>query len=304
MNPLISVLVPVYNVAAWLPRCLDSICSQTYANLEILCVNDGSTDNSAEILEAYAAKDSRIKVINQQNGGLSAARNTALEYATGEWVTGVDSDDYIALDLYTGAVEKIDKEVDAVFWGVQMVDEEGEAIPDLMGYFDLPMQGMAFSESLALKLNACFWSKLWRRSVLVDNSVRFPEGLVHEDEVFYCLCAPHLRNVAFCPSVGYYYVQRKNSIMHSGSTALDTAQKYVKAARYIKEHISFQYESYFFSTVWRLYKQCFHFTPRPDRLALVSVFRQLLSPDVPLKDYRVECLLRDSSRWLRYEPQR
>ena len=122
---LISVIVPVYNAAPWLRRCLDSICCQSYSNLEILCINDGSTDNSAVILDEYAAKDNRIRVITQQNAGLSAARNAGLENATGEWVTGVDADDYITPDVYEKAVACIAASVDMVAFGVQMVDDEG-----------------------------------------------------------------------------------------------------------------------------------------------------------------------------------
>ena len=94
-DELISILVPVYNVSSYLRDCLDSILRQTYPSIEIICINDGSTDNSLEILNEYKDKDSRITVISQTNSGLSAARNTGLEVAKGEWVTFVDSDDCI-----------------------------------------------------------------------------------------------------------------------------------------------------------------------------------------------------------------
>ena len=96
----ISVVVPVYNVEAYLERCLDSLINQTLSDIEIICVNDGSTDSSPEKLEEFAKKDSRIKIINQENGGLSAARNTGIEAATGEYIGFVDSDDYVDLDFY------------------------------------------------------------------------------------------------------------------------------------------------------------------------------------------------------------
>ncbi len=96
-NSMISVIVPVYNVEKYLSKCLDSIINQTYQNLEIICVDDGSTDSSPMILEEYAKKDSRIKIITRQNGGLSAARNTGVKNATGEFVSFVDSDDWILL---------------------------------------------------------------------------------------------------------------------------------------------------------------------------------------------------------------
>ena len=126
--PLVSVIVPVYNTAPWLRRCLDSICAQIYRNLEILCVNDGSTDNSAEILAEYAAKDARIKVIEQQNAGVSAARNKATAMALGEWVSYVDSDDWLEPDILEKVVALIEPEVDVVSHSVVMEWEDG-AVP-------------------------------------------------------------------------------------------------------------------------------------------------------------------------------
>ena len=236
---LISVIVPVYNTAPWLRRCLGSICAQTYRNLEILCVNDGSTDNSAEILAEYAAQDSRIKVFTQENAGLSAARNTALAHATGEWVTGVDSDDYLEPGVYERVMEYTAEAVDMVCYGVVDVDEAGAFLP-FNAYFDLPAAGeYEMTPELAERLNVCFWSKLWRRSLLEENNLRFPHGLVHEDEALYYLAAPYVRNVAICPEVGYHYVQRQGSIMNSG--AMSDAQR---VARYVPvfEYVCREYE--------------------------------------------------------------
>ena len=234
MNELVlSVIVPVYNTAPWLRRCLDSICAQSYRNLEILCVNDGSTDNSAEILAEYAARDERIRVFTQANAGLSAARNTALEHASGEWATGVDSDDYLAPGVYERAVACVSPGVDMVFFGVQDVAEDGTPLPH-NAYFDLPEAGeYAMSPELASRLNVCFWSKLWRRTVLEEHLLRFPHGLVHEDEAMFYLAAPFVRKIAVCPEIGYRYVQRTGSIMNGGGmTPLKRAQRYVPVLEY------------------------------------------------------------------------
>ena len=94
-TPLISVIIPVYNVEAYLPRCLDSVIQNTYRNLEIICVDDGSTDGSPEILRDYAQRDARITVITKENGGVSSARNAGLDRATGEFVAFIDSDDFV-----------------------------------------------------------------------------------------------------------------------------------------------------------------------------------------------------------------
>lgn len=232
---LISVIVPVYNTAPWLRRCLGSICAQTYRNLEILCVNDGSTDNSAEILAEYAAQDSRIKVFTQENAGLSAARNTALAHATGEWVTGVDSDDYLEQGVYERAVACADDGVDMVFFGVLDVDEAGAPMP-YNAYFALPAAGeYEMTPELAENLNVCFWSKLWRRSLLEENNLRFPHGLVHEDEALYYLSLPHMRKIVICPEIGYNYVQRVGSIMNSGAMMnLERVSRYVPVLDFVR----------------------------------------------------------------------
>lgn len=233
-EPVLSVIVPVYNTAPWLRRCLDSICGQSYANLEILCVNDGSTDNSAEILAEYAAKDARIKVFTQANAGLSAARNTALEHASGEWVTGVDSDDYIAQDIFAKALASITEQVDMVAVGVM---EKWEDAPERDSVSEsyprdevLPMTVRQAGEMLV-----CFWNKLWRRSLIEQHGLRFPHGLVHEDDGFFYQYAPYVRQVALCSAVGYYYMQRRGSITKSGQSELETSSRYTKVMRFVCE---------------------------------------------------------------------
>ena len=231
---LISVIVPVYNTAPWLARCLDSICSQSYTNLEILCVNDGSTDNSAEILEVYAARDARIRVFTQENAGLSAARNIALEHATGEWVTGVDSDDYLFPDAYEKALFNANNEIDLIFYGVCCVSEgDNGLIPN--SYFNLPPDGeYNMSPELASKLNVCFCGKLWRRTLIEDNKLRFPVGLVHEDEAMYYLSCPYIRKVAISSSCGYVYIQREGSITNDGAVGdLTRIHRYIPILEYV-----------------------------------------------------------------------
>lgn len=238
MSIKISVIVPVYNTAPWLRRCLDSICTQSYRNLEILCVNDGSTDNSAEILEEYAAKDSRIKVFTQENAGLSAARNTALKHASGEWVTGVDSDDTLCPGIYEQCIAHCSERVDMVFFGVRVVTPEGKELNN--DYFKLPEAGeYELSPEQARQLNVCFCDKLWRRSMLTAHNLQFPVGLVHEDEAMYWTAAPYIRRIAICPSIGYSYLQREGSI--TNDTTL-SAPKRLERYMGILEYVHNEYE--------------------------------------------------------------
>lgn len=221
-EPLISVIVPVYKTEAYLPACLDSICGQTYRNLEIICVDDESPDRSGEILEEYAKKDSRIKVIHRKNGGLSAARNSGLAAATGDWVTGVDSDDYLTPDIYERAVEKLSEQVDVLIFGTQCFYEGVvEPAPGREAYLELPEECLMEQGNPGLThLNVCFWNKLWRRAFVMEHGITFPEGLIHEDEYFYRCLAPRARGVYVLPHVGYMYRQRMGSIMFSKRTPI------------------------------------------------------------------------------------
>ena len=191
MQPLISVIVPIYNVEKYLTRAIDSICSQTYQNLEILLVEDGATDKSPQICDAYAEKDNRITVIHKENGGLSDARNTGLEHATGEYVAFIDSDDYIAGQfiekLYhaciktnsdmaicsyreSSSMENIfeKEEIDIKMNEMEVLDRK-ELLFDM--YEEYRKENTEFIVS---------WNKLYRKS-LWDN-IRFPKGRIHEDE--------------------------------------------------------------------------------------------------------------------------
>ena len=128
--PKISVIVPIYNVEKYLEKCLGSIINQTYKNLEIICVNDGSTDNSLEILKKYSNQDSRIIIIDKKNGGLSSARNEGLKIATGEFIGFVDSDDYIESNTYEECILKFKEDItiDMVCFSFKFVYENSEHI--------------------------------------------------------------------------------------------------------------------------------------------------------------------------------
>ena len=239
-EPLISVIVPVYNTAAWLPRCLESICAQSYANLEILCIDDGSTDGSAGILEEYAARDTRIRIIRQANEGVSAARNKATAQACGEWVTYVDSDDWIDPTIIDVAASRINEDVDVVSFGVVMEWEpDFERPAGVSSYFTLHEQAeeLPCTPETAAYLNRAVWGKLWRLRVIAEHAVHSPVGLRHEDDAFFYFFMRHCRKMALCPEVGYYYLQRKGSFVHSGQSGLETARIYEKVFRYVCDFV-------------------------------------------------------------------
>lgn len=299
-QPLISVIVPVYNTAVYLPKCLDSILAQTYTHLEILCVNDGATDHSAEILAEYAAKDARIKVFTQANAGLSAARNTGLNHATGEWVAGVDSDDYLAPGAFEQAIACAGDEVDMVFFGVQDVREDGTPLPH-DSYFDLPATGpQRMTPALAAELNVCFWSKIWRRSLIEKHRLRFPVGLLHEDEALFCMAAPYVRKVAFNNTIGYNYMHRGGSIMNNDRSLLKDALHNCRILRFVYDYytqanLAPSTNPYFVLTFGRIYYQVERFCPPHQRRELADMFRTLAEETRILPhhahDTRFNCML-------------
>lgn len=225
--PLISVIVPVYNVEQWLGSCLESLCNQSYRNLEIICVEDASLDNSAQILGFYASRDPRIKIIMQQNAGLSGARNSGLAHATGDWVTGVDSDDWLLPDIYESVVPFLTDDVDMLMFGTDVVDDENNALLEKrQNYFRMVPPQIRGGDSprtaeitpnLPQRINVCFWNKLWRRSIITNHSLRFPEGLIHEDEAFIRLFLPFARRWCYVPKIGYKYRLRQGSIMDNAN---------------------------------------------------------------------------------------
>lgn len=225
--PLISVIVPVYKVEAYLRRCLESICSQSYHNLEILCVDDGSPDDSIEILREFACHDLRIKVIRKPNGGLSTARNAALDVAHGEWITGVDGDDWLEPGIYEKAVACLSDDIDMLCFGTQTEWESSPTDAQRLAkdnYFSLSETGLyQHNENEPVSLNVCFWNKLWRRSVLERYRLRFVEHCYYEDEGFFVMFMPSCRAYYILRDVGYHYRQRPDSIM--GMTSLDLSMR-------------------------------------------------------------------------------
>ena len=231
-TPLISVIVPVYKVEKYLAECLDSICCQTYKNLEIICVNDGSPDNCAEILQNYAARDPRITVITQQNQGLSASRNNALLKAAGEYVTFVDSDDAIAPEMIEELYRLAQTEqADVVIGNLVRTDEKGREQNTLSFWrhldkngkiheadTDIPQTFRLADISDCIYATPCFaWGKLYRRSFLQDHNISFINGLIYEDIVYFTDIIIANPLMSFVNKPFYKYRIQENSICRTKS---------------------------------------------------------------------------------------
>lgn len=215
--PIISVIVPVYKVESYLSRCVDSILNQSYHEFELVLVDDGSPDNCGEICEEYAKKDRRVHVLHRNNGGLSAARNTGIEWALhnsdSEWITFIDSDDWIDpryLELLYRAVQ--DTGLSAAVGGFERTD--GTYVPTTIGELVTPTVWETEAFYCANKVNATVaWGKLYRKQDFAV--VRYPEGKIHEDEfTTYKILFPYER-IAVIEQPLYAYFQNSQSIMGS-----------------------------------------------------------------------------------------
>lgn len=210
-SPLVSVIVPVYNVEKYLPECLDSILSQTYKNLEVLCVNDGSTDNSEDILKKYQQKDSRIKIITQPNQGLSGARNTAMKFVTGELVTFVDSDDWIDSDTIEKSYKFFkDSDIDFLCFGSARYFEKNGTSRNYYKYNKNEIRNVG---SWVTSLCVTTWGKIYRTKFLFENNLNFPIGLFYEDNFFFWGCVSFAKKIGVLENVFYHYRIHDDSIM-------------------------------------------------------------------------------------------
>ena len=197
--PKISVIIPVYNTEKYLSRCLDSIVNQTYKNLEIICINDGSTDNSLEILKKYAKKDKRIKVLTQVHAGQSVARNYGLKKVSGYYIGFIDSDDYIDLNYYECLYNLIkENNADIAMCGMKFVDED--KISDNITPNIVTKDFVKKIENLP---NGSCCDKLFKTSLFKNLS--FPVGRYYEDNIVLLKSIFYSNIMVFTNSVSYYY---------------------------------------------------------------------------------------------------
>ena len=214
--PEISVIVPVYNAAVYLEKCLKSLLLQTYPNLEIICVNDGSTDNSGDILKKYEKLDKRIVVIEKENGGAASARNAGLEAATGEYVSFVDADDWVNLTLYEIFAEACRKSpVDVWIFNlgfcfkknmknlnknsVKLEDWDGWQSPDTILTFD------NCNNPFYSGMSVC--NKIYSLKFLREHNIKFYEGIIFEDTLFNLQTLLTAKSLKINPDVFYWYNQ-------------------------------------------------------------------------------------------------
>lgn len=232
---MVSIVVPIYNVEEYLPKCLDSLIGQTYKNIELILINDGSTDHSLKIAEEYAEKYRQIKLVTQRNGGLSKARNTGMNLATGEYLCFVDSDDWLELDTIQEIVSLMDiDDLDLCLFGantflsdVNKLRRQSEDDYCYSSKCKGVYQGKELFSKLyfsgEFKASACMY--MMKRKLIAESGLEFKEGMIHEDELF----TPYLFYYAGRSEITerkfYNRRIRKNSIV-TGTKALEHMKGY------------------------------------------------------------------------------
>ena len=218
MADKISVIIPVYNVADYLPQCLDSVLGQDHEDLEVIVVDDGSTDSSGAICDQYALQDSRVRVIHQANAGAAAAKNAALRVATGEYLSFVDSDDYLEPNVYGHMLRVLQTtQADAAQFSFRevYVNRQEEKLLDMgCPEMDSKTYLVRFTKDWSCPL---LWNKLYRREIF--DGVFFEEGHKIDDEYFTYQGFLGARRVVFDTRIVYNYRRRRSSVMASSEAA-------------------------------------------------------------------------------------
>lgn len=246
-NPLISVIIPAYNIAEYLPRCLDSVLGQTYSNLEVIVVSDGSTDGTNDIIKSYAEKDKRVVPVFKENSGVSDTRNRGLDIAKGDYIGFVDGDDYIESNMYEILIKNaLEYDADISHCGYEMI------FPSHIDYYfntkELRVQdnnrGMLDLIN-ADKIEPGMWNKLYRKSVLkdvrLDKKIKFNEDTLFNLEAF-----KNSSKSVFYDIPLYHYVLRKESA--TGVSNIKVSSKrledVIRAAQLIIEKSGNEYKIY------------------------------------------------------------
>lgn len=247
-NNLISVIVAVFNVEQFLDRCIESIVTQTHKNLEIILVDDGSTDGSGKICDEWAKKDSRIHALHKSNGGLSDARNFGLQAAHGKWIGFIDGDDYVNPDMYDSLFEKRVKDGITIcgYYIVEnmsttpvrgenreLTQEEAASL-----YLDNELNSISSSSSTFTYFGSYAWNKLY--AIDVFNDIKYPKNKKFEDMYIMLELIHNSSMIRIIPECEYYYIQRKNSITHLKTIQTDALEARQKQKEELKKFWNIQ----------------------------------------------------------------
>lgn len=215
MEIILSVIIPVYNTGEYLRRCIESVLNQSFKNIEVILINDGSTDNSGDICDEYSINDSRVKVIHKENEGVSIARNIGLDKAKGQYIGFVDSDDWLDRDMYQSMINNAySNKADIVICDSNTIYDKKRRVIDTISLLNKSksIDSCSISKELLLNLAGSVWRGIYKKKLINDNNIRFPEGLkLSEDRVFNILA------IGYSNSIYYDKVCRYNRLVRNGS---------------------------------------------------------------------------------------
>ena len=292
---LISVIVPIYKVEAYLDKCVQSIVNQTYRNLEIILVDDGSPDNCGAMCEVWAAKDSRIKAIHKENGGLSDARNAGLAIATGELISFIDSDDWIEPDfLQTLYDALIAQGAQIAECAIHLVDEEGKILRSRGPEKNEVIGKIEALRRLVLEdgVYQTVWNKLYRRRVV--EGILFEKGKYNEDEFWTYQIFDCIEQLALVDKPMLNYLQRAGSIMGEGYSLkrLDGVEARFLRWQYLQKYeelACLTRQQYIFECMWNLQSALRNLTGEERKQAKTELLRRMKqTPRVPGKKLQVD----------------
>jgi glycosyltransferase involved in cell wall biosynthesis len=239
--PVISIIVPVYNVERYLTRSLGSLIAQSFKNIEIICVDDGSSDGSLRILNQYKMKDARIKVVHQENKGVSSARNLGLSVAVAPYIMFCDPDDEFLPEMCEKMIACIKRSgVDMCRCAVDIIRSRPGLCPQIIDEkFELPFKGerVPVQEEMASVLDGCIWNKIYRKDLIDSYSISFPEGCIHEDSCFNAKYLMVSNSVSFLEDKLYRYVLREEGYMGNSHHDCESALDYVRILQNLHEFV-------------------------------------------------------------------
>lgn len=280
MNPLISVIVPIYNVEKYLARCVDSIVNQTYKNLEIILVNDGSPDLCHQMCDDYAEKDSRIKVVHKKNGGLSDARNAGMAVAKGEYISFIDSDDYVSDDFFECLLDVMNKEnSDIAECSVVKLYEDNrfDEFSDDLSVKTYDTQDAMSALIAENPFHQHVWNKLYKTELVRD--IPYAVGKLNEDEFWTYQVFGRANKVSKLNKTMYYYFQRNSSIMGVGYNIrrLDALEGKANRQKYIENNfpeLSTQAKIDLYGSCMFAYQSVLKFLSGADKKKALSIIKK------------------------------
>ena len=242
-KPLISVIVPIFQMEKYLDKCISSIIAQSYDNLEIILVDDGSDDNSPAICDKYQAEDSRVKVIHKKNGGLSQARNYGLRVATGNFIGFVDSDDWIEPNMYELLLSALlDTGADIAVCNFKYEFQKATTIPKVKDSARIQLYSSEEALRMIIKwsgfIRTVVWNKLYKRSIL--DKLKFPNGKLYEDNLWTAQAIGNAKSIVCINIHLYHYLIRADSLSHNGNLVikgtLDKIEMQEQRLAFLHEH--------------------------------------------------------------------